>query len=220
MPQREDQRVNLPVAEVPREEQHTASLRREVPNALFALAFDRGEHLRARPRSEFEELEQQRAEMRECPSGKRTTLRGRPSGERACKIFDSDPAVRPVHDVREYADAPADDAHCGHWQRRHEIFHRASDSRFEAVTNSHAASPSRRRRAAASLAASHAAKRSDGSTTTSSGSTVHVGRALSGPPRATSDSIRTASFSVVITTCAPAPAAAWWMAWMSRAVNQ
>src|SRR5512145_3106140 len=212
--------MNFPVSEMSGEEQDATPLRKRLADTLFAVALDGGEHLAARERTELQQLEQQRPEVRKHVAHQRTALRRRPVGKPKGEILLGNTSVRNVEQIRERSNAAPNQADNAHRQQSDERLHRSRRERLHPVAQLHAASPIRRRRAAANRAASHALNRSGGSMASWRGSTAHATVPAGDRACPTSDCSRTASFSVVITRSTSVSAATRRIASTSRAVYQ
>ena len=73
-PQRVDEGVQLPEAEVAGKEQHAAALRVRQPRAILPVELDTRQHRLFRERAELQELHEQPAEMRERGTRDRLSL--------------------------------------------------------------------------------------------------------------------------------------------------
>ena len=107
-PQRVHDRVQLPEAEVPGEEEHALALRVREPRALLAVELDARQHRLGRQRAELQQLEQQPAEVRERARARSRAARAPDRArKRGREVALGDPPMRAVERVERQAEQRA-----------------------------------------------------------------------------------------------------------------
>ena len=186
---------HFPEPEVAREENHAASLRIGVLRVIGPFHFGDAQHLGRAERGEFQQLEENPPEMREHRSCDRALLPRGSMREGGREIVQSRTPVDAIQRVEResYTGAAApDDPPRQHADERHG---RADSRVLESVSHATALA---RARASASWPCSHSRNSARGSTDVFSGTQA----SFSGSGRAHNS--RTASFSVVTASSAPA----------------
>ena len=115
--QRVDQRVDFPEAEMSGEKQHAAVLRVRVDHAIFAFELDARQHLVGAHGAEFQQHDEQPAEVRKHVAADRAALRFGPHGKRGAQILDRQPAVAAIEHIERAAEQRACREHRAHRQQ-------------------------------------------------------------------------------------------------------
>ena len=116
---RVDERVDLPEAEVPGEEQRALAVQVGGAHAFLALERHPREHLVGRHRAELEEDGQQAPEVREHPARDGAALGLAAQRKRRLEVPHRQPPVRPIDPVERAADERPDRQDDPHRQQPH-----------------------------------------------------------------------------------------------------
>jgi hypothetical protein len=124
--QRMHERIDFPVAEVPRVQENAAILGMRVHHALLAVEFHPSQHFVGAHRAELQQHDQQPPEMRERLAADRATFLLAPNGERRPQVLDRQSAVAAIDEVEgasEKGSGREHRPHRHHTDDRHDADH-------------------------------------------------------------------------------------------------